>query len=80
MPNIFVKDGPCNDYIFDLQLPIINDNTIGEYTELTTAALIFCQNHQDEIKPHLSSNHLIPEAPHPHARNFIKRSSDKSDG
>ena len=80
MPNVFVKDGPHNDYVFDLQLPTINDNSLSEYTELTKAALQFCQEHQDGLKPHLSSNHLVPEVHHPEASSFIKRSSDKSDG
>ena len=80
MPNVFVKDGPHNDYVFDLQLPTINDNSLSEYTELTKAALQFCQEHQDGLKPHLSNNHLAPEVHHPEASSFIKRSSDKSDG
>jgi len=80
MPNIFVKDGPHNDYIFDLQLPIINSNTLREYTELTKAALQFCQEHQGDLKPRLSSNHLVPEVYHLDASSFVKRSSDKSDG
>lgn len=80
MPNVFVKDGPNNDYVFDLQLPTINDNTLSEYAELTKAALKFCQSHQDGLKPHLSSSHLIPEAHHPNASHFIKRSKNKSNG
>jgi len=79
MPNVFVKDGPHNDYVFDLQLPTINDNTLKVYTELIQAALKFCQEHQDSLKPYLSSNHLIPEVHHPDASSFVKRSSDKSD-
>jgi hypothetical protein len=80
MPNVFVKDGPHNDYVFDLHLPIINDNSLCEYEELTKAALQFCQVKQDGLKPHLSSNHLIPEVHHPDASCFVKRSSKKSDG
>lgn len=80
MPNVFVKDGPHNDYVFDLHLPTINDNSLSEYEELTKAALQFCQVHQDDLKPHLSSNHLIPEIHHPDASRFVKRSSKKNDG
>lgn len=80
MPNVFVKDGPHNDYIFDLHLPTINDNSLSEYEELTKAALQFCQVRQDDLKPNLSSNHLIPEVHHPDASRFVKRSIEKSDG
>lgn len=78
MLNVFVKDGLHNDYIFDLHLPTINDNSLSEYEELTKAALQFCQAHQDSLKPNLSSNHLIPQFHHPDASYFVKRSSKKS--
>jgi len=73
MPNIFVKDGLHNDYVFDLHLPFINKNTIKTYKELVNAAYNFCQDHQSTLKPHLSGNHLIPEVNHPDASNFIAR-------
>lgn len=78
MPNVFVKDGPHNDHVFDLQLPPINNNTIGEYTELIEAGLLYCQEHQNKLKSRLSSNHLVPEVHSPDANQFIKRSTDKS--
>lgn len=80
MPNVFVKEGLNNDFAFDFPLPPINENTISEYTELTQAALKFCQTYQEEeLKPKLSSNHLVPEVHHPDAASFIKRSVDKSE-
>jgi hypothetical protein len=75
MPNIFVKDGPSNDYVFDMHLPVINSNTLELYKELVTAAFNFCQDHQQSLKPHLSGDHLVPEVSHPDASTFIKRSS-----
>ena len=36
MPNVFVKDRPYNDYVFDLQLPTIDEGTLSEYTELAS--------------------------------------------
>lgn len=77
MPNIFVKDGPHNDYVFDLHLPVINKNTINTYKELVNAAYDSCQAHQSTLKPHLSGNHLVPEVKHPDAKNFITRSTAK---
>ena len=79
MPNVFVKDGPHNDYVFDRQLPVINANTLEHYKELVGAAFIFCQKHQDILKPNLSSDHLVPEAKHPDAKSFIKRSTKNSE-
>ncbi|MFK5915182.1 MAG: hypothetical protein QM484_12480, partial [Woeseiaceae bacterium] len=43
MPNIFIKDGPHNDYVFNMQLPVINCNTLEHYKELVGAAFMFCQ-------------------------------------
>jgi len=77
MPNIFIKDGPHNDYVFNMPLPVINCNTLEHYKELVGAAFVFCQEHQSSLKPHLSGNHLAPEAKHPDAKNFIKRSTKK---
>ena len=77
MPNIFVKDGPHNDYVFDMQLPVINCNTLEHYKELVGAAFVFCQEHQCILKPNLSGKHLAPEAKHPDANSFIKRSTTK---
>ena len=79
MPNVFIKDGQHNDYVFNLQLPTIDYNTLSDYIELTKAALQFCQEHQEGLKPHLSSNHLVPEIRHPYASSFVKRSNDKGD-
>ena len=77
MPNIFVKDGPHNDYVFDLHLSFVNKNTIKTYKELVNAVYIFCQEHQSTLKPHISGNHLIPEANHPDASKFITRDNAK---
>jgi len=73
MPNVFVKDGPYNDYVFDLHIPSINEKSFIEYAELTNAALDFCKLHQKILKSHISSNHLIPEVYHPLASRLIKR-------
>lgn len=80
MPNVFVKDGPHNDYVFDLHLPIINEKSLCEYEELTKATLQFCQVQQEGLKPHLSSDYLIPEVHHPDASRFVKRSRKINDG
>lgn len=77
MPNIFVKDGLSNDHVFDMHLPVINNNTLGLYKKLVTSAFSFCQEHQQSLKPHLSGDHLVPEVFHPDASTFIKRSSQK---
>ncbi len=77
MPNIFVKDGPHNDYVFDMRLPVINCNTLEHYKELVGAAFNYCKEHQAILKPNLSGNHLVPEAKHPDAKSFIKRSTKK---
>ncbi len=77
MPNIFVKDGLSNDYMFDIHLPVINSNTLELYEELVTAVFSFCQDHQQSLKPYLSGDHLVPEVFHPDASTFIKRSSQK---
>lgn len=77
MPNIFVKDGDNNDFVFDMHLPMINENTINLYSELVVAALSYCREHQQGLRAHLSGEHLVPEVSHPDASSFIKRSSQK---
>jgi hypothetical protein len=77
MPNIFVKDGGNNDFVFDMHLPMINENTVNLYSELVVAALNYCREHQQSIRAHLSGEHLVPEVSHPNASSFIKRSSQK---
>jgi hypothetical protein len=73
MPNIFIKDGKNVDFIFDLHLPYINSNALELYRELVSAAISHCFEKQNELKPNLSSDHLIPEVSHPDASSFIKR-------
>lgn len=58
MPNVFVKDGQHNDYVFDLHLPTLDNDSLKEYEELATTALLFCRERQNSLKPYLSSNHL----------------------
>lgn len=77
MPNIFVKDGFTNNFVFDMHLPAINSNTLELYKELVTTAFKYCQDHQQSLKQYLSGNHLVPEVLHPEASSFIKRSSLK---
>ena len=60
-----------------MHLPVINSNTLDLYKQLVTAALNFCRDHQQNIKPYLSGDHLIPEVLHPDASAFINRNSRK---
>jgi hypothetical protein len=61
-PNVWVKEGAHNDYVFDWVLPMISENNLADLRELVSTAYKFCHEHQQKIKTKLGTCHIIPRA------------------